>query len=175
MREYEFVYIIQPDATPEREAEVHTRIEEAVTRGGGQFLLRDDWGKRKLAYEIQKFQKGHYFQVNFLGDGAFLPELERNLGLDSDVLRFLSVQANPCVKDVPARIEEAKREQEEREQRRQEREALEAERLARQAAAKEEGRDGEAAAAKDQAASPADPAQEAVGAADAAAETPVEE
>ncbi len=175
MREYEFVYIIQPDATAEREAEVHTRIEEAVARGGGQFLLRDDWGKRKLAYEIQKFQKGHYFQVNFLGDGAFLPELERSLRLDSDVLRFLSVQANPHVKDVQARIEEAKRQHEEREQRRQEREALEAERLARQAAAKEEGADGEAAMAKDEAADPADPAQKDVEAAGEAAETPLEE
>ena len=56
MREYEFVYVIQPDATPEREAEIHQRIDTVVSDQKGRFLLRDDWGKRRLAYEIKKFQ-----------------------------------------------------------------------------------------------------------------------
>ena len=73
MREYEFVYVIQPDATVEREAEIHQRLDQVVTDHQGRLLLRDDWGKRRLAYEIQKFQKGHYFQVNFLGQGRRSP------------------------------------------------------------------------------------------------------
>ena len=109
MREYELVYVIQPDATPEREDEIHARVDGAVEGGQGRPLLLDDWGKRKLAYEIQKFQKGHYFQLNFLGDGKFIPEIERVLRLEPDVLRFLSVQIDESVSDVDARVERARR------------------------------------------------------------------
>ena len=73
VREYEFIYIIQPDATPEREKEIQARVEKEIVAGGGQILLWDDWGKRKLAYEIRKFNKGHYMLVSFLGGGRFIP------------------------------------------------------------------------------------------------------
>lgn len=128
MREYEIVYIVQPDATTERELEIHGRMDSAVEGGGGRLLLRDDWGKRKLAYEIRKFQKGHYFQANFLGDGKFVGEVERLLRIDADVLRFLVVVADENVADVESRIAEARKQEAERARRREERERIEAER-----------------------------------------------
>ena len=134
MREYDLIYIIQPDATREREVEIHAKVDSFVSDGGGTHLLRDDWGKRKLAYEIQKFQKGHYFQLSFLGDGAFVPDMERQLRLDVDVLRFLTVLANDNVKDIEARLTEAREYEAEQARRREERELLEAERAAREAA-----------------------------------------
>ena len=108
MREYDLIYIIQPDATADREAEIHAKVDSFVSNGGGTHLLRDDWGKRKLAYEIRKFQKGHYFQLSFLGNGAFVPEMERQLRLDVEVLRFLTVLTNENVKDVEVRITQAR-------------------------------------------------------------------
>ncbi len=134
MREYDLIYIIQPDATRERELEIHAKVDSFVSEGGGTHLLRDDWGKRKLAYEIQKFQKGHYFQLSFLGNGAFVPDMERQLRLDVDVLRFLTVLANDDVKDIEARVTEAREYEAEQARRREERELLEAERAAREAA-----------------------------------------
>ncbi len=134
MREYDLIYIIQPDATREREVEIHAKVASFVSEGGGTHLLRDDWGKRKLAYEIQKFQKGHYFQLSFLGNGAFVPDMERQLRLDVDVLRFLTVLANDNVKDIEARVTEAREYEAEQARRREERELLEAERAAREAA-----------------------------------------
>ena len=128
MREYELVYVIQPDATPEREQEIHTRADGLIEGAGSRVLLRDDWGKRKLAYEIKSFQKGHYFQLNFLGNGAEVAELERSLRLDQDVLRFLSIQADDKVKDVEARINEAAEQAKEQARRREERARIEAER-----------------------------------------------
>jgi len=107
LREYEFVYVIQPDATAEREAEIHQRIDQVVSDHKGRLLLRDDWGKRRLAYEIKKFQKGHYFQVNFLGLGKEIAEIERLMRIDADVLRYLSVQANDDVRDIETRVVEA--------------------------------------------------------------------
>ena len=134
MREYDLIYIIQPDATREREAEIHAKVDSFVSEGGGTHLLRDDWGKRKLAYEIQKFQKGHYFQLSFLGNGAFVPDMERQLRLDVDVLRFLTVLANDNVKDIEARVTQAREYEAEQARRREERELLEAERAATEAA-----------------------------------------
>ncbi len=134
MREYDLIYIIQPDATREREVEIHAKVDSFVSEGGGTHLLRDDWGKRKLAYEIQKFQKGHYFQLSFLGNGAFVPAMERQLRLDVDVLRFLTVLANDDVKDIEARVTQAREYEAEQARRREERELLEAERAATEAA-----------------------------------------
>jgi small subunit ribosomal protein S6 len=132
VREYELVYIVQPDATPEKEKDLQSRIGDLVTGSGGITLLWDDWGKRKLAYEIKKFQKGHYVLVNFLGDGKVIPELERTLRLDAEILRYLTVKVADDVTDVPQRIAEAKKEEAERARKREERERLEAERAARE-------------------------------------------
>ena len=152
MREYELVYVIQPDATLEREEEVHAKVDEVLKQADGEVLLRDDWGKRKLAYEIEKFQKGHYFQLNFLSDGREVGEIERRLRLDADVLRFLTIQASDLVKDVEARREEAKAQAEEQARRRAERERERAER---------ERREVEETARAAQAAEAAKPAEEA--------------
>jgi ribosomal protein S6 len=124
--------VVQPDAEPERLAEIHARVESAIEGGQGRTLLRDDWGKRRLAYEIQKFQKGHYFLVEMLGDGKFISELERGMRLDPDVLRYLTILVDEQVKDVPARVERAEKEAAEHAERRAERERLERERQERE-------------------------------------------
>jgi small subunit ribosomal protein S6 len=160
MREYEFTYIVQPDAEPDRLDEIHKRVESIIEGGQGRVLLRDDWGKRKLAYEISKFQKGHYFLVELLGDGKFVVDLERALRLDADVLRFMTVLVDDRVADIDARVERAKTEDAERAERRAERERLEAERHQRE---QEERARSEAAAP------PPPPAQPATAAADAPA------
>ncbi len=132
MREYEFVYVIQPDATPEREAEIHQRIDQVIADHSGRLLLRDDWGKRRLAYEIKKFQKGHYFQVNFLGQGKEISEIERLMRIDADVLRYLTIQADDDVRDIETRVIEAAKQAEEQARRREEREKERAQREERE-------------------------------------------
>jgi small subunit ribosomal protein S6 len=111
VREYELVYIIQPDAAPEKEKDLQTRIDGYISQAEGITLLWDDWGKRKLAYEVKKFQKGHYLLASFLGAGDAIPEIERMLRLDPDVLRFLTVKVSDKVADVEARVTEARREE----------------------------------------------------------------
>jgi len=140
LREYEFVYVIQPDASVEREAEIHGRIDQVITDHKGRLLLRDDWGKRRLAYEIKKFQKGHYFQINYLGLGKEVAEIERLMRIDADVLRYLTVQANDEVRDIETRIVEAAKQAEEQARRRAEREKERAEREERE---KERERSGD--------------------------------
>jgi len=123
LREYELVYVVQPDATVEREAEIGRRIDEVIAGAAdSDVLIKDDWGKRKLAYEIQKFQKGHYFQINYLGKGPEVKEIERRLRIDPDVLRFLTVLISEDVRDVEARRKEASEQAAIQAKRRQERE-----------------------------------------------------
>ena len=145
MREYELIYVVQPDATAERLQEIHDRIDATITGGQGMILLRDDWGKRKLAYEIDKFQKGHYFLLAFLGDGKFIQETERLLRIDPDVLRFLTVQVDEQVPDIDARVARANEEAAEQAKRREERERLEAERERERAEAAAQMREAVAA------------------------------
>ena len=128
MREHELIYVIQPDAAPEREQEIHDRVDGVIGASKGQILLRDDWGKRKLAYEISKYQKGHYFQLNFLSDGACVSEIERGFRIDADLIRFLTVKVSDSVPDIDKRVAEAKVQATEQAERRAERERLEAER-----------------------------------------------
>jgi small subunit ribosomal protein S6 len=130
LREYELVYVLHPDLSPEREAEIHQRLDDIVAKGGGQHLLRDDWGKRKLAYEIQKLQKGHYFLLSFLSAGSFNADLERELRLNADVIRFLTVCVDEKVSDPQDRAEKAKVKAAEQARRREQREREAAERRA---------------------------------------------
>jgi len=143
VREYELIYILHPDLTDEREAEIHQRLDDLILKNEGIILLRDDWGKRKLAYEIQKLQKGHYFLLSYLDSGQVNLPLERELRLNADVIRFLTVLVEEKVKDPAERISAAKVRAAEQAKRREqrEREAAERERRAAEVAASDRDRD----------------------------------
>ena len=168
MREFETTFIVQPEISDEACTDLCGRLDAILEGKGAQRVMLDDWGKRKLAYEIQRFQKGHYFVLYYLDDGAVIPEVERTLRLEESVLRFLTVRAKDRVADVDARIAEgveAERIQREKAEERAAREA-EAERQAREAA--------EAAAAAGAAAAAEAAAASAAAAAEAAAQPTIE-
>ncbi len=146
MREFETTFIVQPEISDEACSDLCTKLDGILEKSGSRRVMLDDWGKRKLAYEIQKFQKGHYFVLYYLDEGGVVPELERSLRLEESVLRFLTVRAKDRVADVEARVAEGaelERIQKEKAAERAEREA-EAE---RQAEAEARRRAEEAAAA----------------------------
>jgi small subunit ribosomal protein S6 len=92
MREYEIVYIFRSTFTPE---EIEARIERyhalLTGDGKGEITAVEQWGKRQLAYPIQKQPNGYYVVAQFTADPAALPEFERVLTLEEDVLRYLIV------------------------------------------------------------------------------------
>jgi small subunit ribosomal protein S6 len=92
-------------------------------------------GKKKLAYEIRKFQKGHYLALMYLDTGKAVSELERSLRLDESILRFLTVRKEDQVEDLEARKARAVDLEKTRKERAAERAVREAEeRAAREAA-----------------------------------------
>lgn len=137
MREYETTFIVQPEISDEGCQELLARVDGILEREGAIRLLHDDQGKRKLAYEIRKFQKGRYVTTHYLDHGKAVAPLERTLRLEESVLRFLSVQVTDRVEDVEQRKVAAAEEERIRAERAKERAAREAEEeKARQEAAK---------------------------------------
>ena len=106
-REYELIYIARPDLTDEELATIFDRTEKIITEREGHVLSVDEWGKKKLAYEIKKYAKGHFMYLLFLGDAAIVNEVERTMKIDDGLLRFLTVKVADRVL-VADRLAEAK-------------------------------------------------------------------
>jgi small subunit ribosomal protein S6 len=126
LREYETTFILQPEITDEGVKTICERVDGILDRTGATRLLYDDDGKRRLAFEIRHFQKGHYLTVHFFDTGKAVPEVERALRLDESVLRFLTVMVSDEVGDVEERKRQAAEEEKLRAERAAERAALDA-------------------------------------------------
>jgi small subunit ribosomal protein S6 len=93
-REYETIYILGPEAATENIQEINGRVRKIIEDGGGKVLRLDNWGKRKLAYEIKKHLKGIYLYWLYLGEADLVAELERNLRMLDMVIRYQSVRVD---------------------------------------------------------------------------------
>ena len=93
-RKYELVYVVSPDATDEQVTEVHTQVEAIVQRMNGQLEKTDNWGRRKLAYEIGRHKEGTYVLEVINGDGELMKEIDRRLKVTDLVIRHLVVRVD---------------------------------------------------------------------------------
>jgi len=91
VREYEIVYIFDSVLTEDQVNEKLEKYHQHITKNGGEITAVDHWGKRQLAYPINKKTTGYYVVVQFTGDAESLPALERALKLDDDLARYLIV------------------------------------------------------------------------------------
>ena len=96
---YETTFITRSDATDETMKTFQERLNGIVTEFGGTVVLNEDWGKRKLAYTIEKESRGHYTYVVYTGKPGVVAEIERNLRLSENILRFLSVNLDEEFKE----------------------------------------------------------------------------
>ena len=101
-REYETIYILRPNTPNEGVAEVNTRIKGVIEGMGGKVIKIDNWGKRRLAYEVAKERKGIYLYWLYLAQPGVVEETERNLRMLDSVIRYLTVKVDEDV-DVGAR------------------------------------------------------------------------
>jgi len=91
MRRYETIVIIDPDLSKEAEAPILERVNDLIPQFSGTLIETDDWGIRKLAYDIKKKNRGHYVRLDFCGDGALVQEMERFFKIDDKVMKFMTV------------------------------------------------------------------------------------
>ncbi|HEY8142473.1 MAG TPA: 30S ribosomal protein S6 [Kofleriaceae bacterium] len=91
LREYETIYILRPDTQNDKVAEVNTKVKGIIESMGGVVLAVDNWGKRKLAYEIKKELKGIYLYWQYLATPGVVAEFERNMRMLDPVVRYMTI------------------------------------------------------------------------------------
>lgn len=101
-REYETIYILRPNTPNEGVAEVNSRIKGVIEGMGGKIIKVDNWGKRRLAYEVAKERKGIYLYWQYLAQPGVVEECERNLRMLDSVIRYLTTKVDENI-DVTAR------------------------------------------------------------------------
>ena len=91
-RKYELVYVVSPDATDAQVADLHTQVEQITQRLGGSIEKTDNWGRRKLAYEIGPHKEGTYVLERIDGGGELMKEIDRRLKVSDLIIRHLVVR-----------------------------------------------------------------------------------
>lgn len=106
VREYETIYILKPEFEDPQVLELVEKLRALVAREGGKTIKISNWGKKKLAYEINGQQKGVYIHHQFVGQGSVQAELDRNLRLMDAVILHQSVVLNKKVLADQRQVEE---------------------------------------------------------------------
>jgi small subunit ribosomal protein S6 len=114
MRIYENLFIVKPDATEEEIDHLVDQMSKSVTTGGGTIDKVDKWGKRRLAYRIDKNREGSYVLMQFTAEPATVKEFERRLRVQDSVIKFITVRIDETLK----RLDKRKKEREKRAHRR---------------------------------------------------------
>ncbi|UJF23679.1 30S ribosomal protein S6 [Suttonella sp. R2A3] len=106
MRHYEIVFLVHPDQSEQVNAMVE-RYRSLIEGNDGQIHRFEDWGRRVLAYPIQKLVKAHYILMNIECNGDTLAELESNFRFNDAVLRHLTIRREEAITDASAMMQES--------------------------------------------------------------------
>ena len=110
MRIYEELFIVKPDAPDEEVDQFIEQMKSIVTHGGGSVDKVDKWGKRRLAYRVDKYREGAYVLFQFNAAPETVKEFERRLRVSDLVIKFLTVRIDQTMK----RLEKRKRDRDKR-------------------------------------------------------------
>ena len=112
MNHYEMMVILRPDLSEEQVQQQVAKYQDFLGQYNIQNLETKIWGKRRLAYQIARFNDGIYFLFNYQGDGKQIAPLERAMRLSDEVLRFMTIKldnpkeaATPPAGETPALVE----------------------------------------------------------------------
>ena len=97
MKRYEVIAIVKSDLAEEALTAIIERSQTIINDRKGVIAKVDKWGKRRLAYEINKQKDGFYFLIDFAGDGPIVTEIERNFKIDDRILKFMTVKKEGAV------------------------------------------------------------------------------
>src|SRR6185369_8728665 len=98
MRNYEIMFIVNPNAPEEEIDKINGQIENVVTSGGGKIEKIEKMGKRRLAYEVDRQREGHYVLFVISANGDIIKECERRLRVMDAVIKYLTVRTDEEVR-----------------------------------------------------------------------------
>jgi small subunit ribosomal protein S6 len=97
LKRYEVIAIVKSDLAEDDLTAIIERSQTIITDRKGVIAKVDKWGKRRLAYEINKQKDGFYFLIDFAGDGPIVAEIERSFKIDDRILKFMTVKKEGAV------------------------------------------------------------------------------
>ena len=112
MKHYETLYIISPELNDEDYKAVVAKHKDLIEKEKGVIIKLDEWGKRRLAYELNKFDQGFYVLMDYCGEKGLTDEIARTLKLDDRVLKYQTIKLadNVNPEDLIAKTEKVKEE-----------------------------------------------------------------
>jgi small subunit ribosomal protein S6 len=103
LKRYETIFISHPDLSEEDHAEIEKKLRSIIASLKGDIIKLEDWGAKKLGYEIRKNSRGRYYLLDYLAAPDLVREVERNLRLNDKVLKFQTVKVSDRVSPEVAR------------------------------------------------------------------------
>ena len=97
MNHYETIYIVNPTLDDDALQEAIAKFSDLTKKLKGSIVKINEWGKRKLSYEVKRFDKGYYVVLDFCALPKMVTELERNLKLDDRILKYITVKIDENV------------------------------------------------------------------------------
>ena len=91
MRRYETIVIVDPKLSNEQRLPIFEKLKDLIVQQSGFLVIVDEWGDKRLAYEIKKRSHGYYVRLDFCGTGALVNEMERFFRIDERVLKYMTV------------------------------------------------------------------------------------
>lgn len=108
MRRYETIFITLPDLSEEDQAALQEKLRALIAAHKGEIINLEDWGIKKLGYEIRKNKNGRYYYLDYLAAPGLVREIERNFRLNDRVLKYLTVKVQrPAKTSPPAAAQES--------------------------------------------------------------------
>ena len=111
MRRYETIFIADNDLSEEDRSPIFERLKDLIQQHSGLLVMVDEWGSKKLAYEIKKKARGYYVRLDYCGSGILVNEIERFFRIDDRILKYMTVLLDKdadieAVKEEIAKAEE---------------------------------------------------------------------
>ena len=109
---YEHIYLARQDVSPQQVEELTNALTEVLTQGGGKVTKNEYWGLKSLSYRIKKNRKAHYSLLNIDAPAPAVAEMERQMRINEDILRFMTVRVDELEEGPSAMLQKRDRDDE---------------------------------------------------------------
>lgn len=102
MPQYESIFIVRPSLSDEETDKVVEKVKGVLERTGASVVRQENWGKKRLAYEVRRERKGTYIYLNFTSPGGTVAELERSYRIEDAVIKYMTIKLDEASAPRPA-------------------------------------------------------------------------